>query len=287
MNGNGFFLGLFLSLTFRGLHIAVFTYMDADENRPALLDLFEDYWTILPEYQPSIQNPENDLDIKRILFAYFPTYKDSPLKPEFSRVLAVGDASGIQSPLSFGGFGALTRHLGRVGGALSEALENDCLHKDDLARINDNQPNLSAAWMFQKAMSVKMNQKVDPKFVNRLLATNFEVMDKMGEKTIRPFLQDVVRFDGLVGSLARSFIADPTFMPSIISMVGVPELVKWLGHLIQMGTYSLLDSAAAPLVKDYAEKYVTDPRKKFELLRTLESWKYGSGNDYKFPEEQE
>jgi flavin-dependent dehydrogenase len=269
------------------LFFIVFTYMDADQNRPALLDMFEDYWRILPEYQPSIQDPEADLDIKRILFAYFPTYKDSPLKPEFSRVLAVGDASGIQSPLSFGGFGALTRHLGRVGGAISEALENDCLHKDDLARINDYQPNLSAAWMFQKAMSVKMNQSVHPEFVNRLLATNFEVMDKMGEKTIRPFLQDVVRFDGLVGSLARSFVADPTFMPSIIGMVGVPELVKWLGHLGQMGTYSLLDSTVAPLVKDYAEKYVTDPRKKFELRRATENWKYGSGNDYKFPEDEQ
>ena len=35
----------------------------------------------------------------------------------------VGDASGIQSPLSFGGFGALTRHLHRLQAAISEALE--------------------------------------------------------------------------------------------------------------------------------------------------------------------
>jgi hypothetical protein len=114
----------------------MFTYMDADEQRLSLLDLMEDYWKLLPTYQNSIENPETDLDIKRILFAYFPTYRDSPLKPDFSRVLAVGDASGIQSPLSFGGFGALTRHLDRVGEAISEALDNDCLHKDDLGEIN-------------------------------------------------------------------------------------------------------------------------------------------------------
>ena len=35
----------------------------------------------------------------------------------------VGDASGIQSPLSFGGFGALTRHLGRLTTAITEALQ--------------------------------------------------------------------------------------------------------------------------------------------------------------------
>jgi len=265
----------------------MFTYMDADENRPSLLQLFEDYWKLLPTYQPSIQNPETDLAIRRILFAFFPTYRDSPLKPEFSRVLAVGDASGIQSPLSFGGFGALTRHLDRIGGAISEALEYDCLHKDDLGLINDYQPNLSAAWMFQKAMSVKMGKKVNPEFVNRLLATNFEVMDTMGPKTMKPFLQDVVRFDGLVGSLAGSFVADPTFMPQIVATVGLPELIKWLGHVGNMGKYSVLDSAVAPVVMSIVEQFVKDPREKFKWRRRAESWKYGSGGDYKFPPEEE
>jgi hypothetical protein len=264
----------------------MFTYMDADEGRPSLLQLMEDYWTLLPKYQPSIQNPETDLDVKRILFAYFPTYRDSPPKPEFSRVLAVGDASGIQSPLSFGGFGALTRHLSRVGGAISEALETDCLHKDDLAGINAYQPNLSAAWMFQKAMSVKMGQKVDPKFVNRLLATNFQVMDDMGEKTMKPFLQDVVRFDGLIGSLARSFVADPVFMPQIVDNVGVPELVNWLGHLGSMGAYSVLDSAAGP-ISTVVDRLVKNPRERFQWRRRIESWKFGSGMDYKFSTRQD
>lgn len=38
-------------------------------------------------------------------------------------MLQIGDASGIQSPLSFGGFGAMTRHLGRLREAVVEALE--------------------------------------------------------------------------------------------------------------------------------------------------------------------
>ena len=45
------------------------------------------------------------------------------------RVLQIGDASGIQSPLSFGGFGALTRHLRRLTSAVTEALEADVLDK--------------------------------------------------------------------------------------------------------------------------------------------------------------
>lgn len=262
----------------------MFTYMDADENRPTLETLMEDYWNLLPIYQPSITDPEKDLDVKRVVFAYFPTYRDSPLQPNWSRVLAIGDASGIQSPLSFGGFGALTRHLDRISGALCEALENDCLHKDDLKHINAYTPNLSAAWMFQKAMSVRMGQSVDPKFINRLLANNFQIMDDMGMRTIKPFLQDVIRFDGLVGSLARSFVSDPLFMPQIVAHVGLPALVDWLGHVSMMALYSVLHAAATPVMTPFVD-LMKNPRDQFYWRRQMEAWEFGSGSDYILPDE--
>jgi len=258
----------------------MFTYMDSCEGRPTLSSLMDDYWKQLPIYQPSIKDVEKDLDVKRVLFAYFPTYKDSPLRPNYSRVLAVGDASGIQSPLSFGGFGALTRHLERISGAITEALENDLLHKDDLGEINAYTPNLSAAWMFQKAMSVRMGQNVNPKFVNRLLATNFDVMNEMGPATMMPFMQDVVRIDGLAGSLARSFAADPAFMPQIVAHVGIPTLVEWLGHVSMIALYNALHSIS-PVIKPFVDK-MENPKEKFLWRRRMEAWKFGSGNDYKF-----
>ncbi|KAL9190502.1 hypothetical protein ACHAXT_000208 [Thalassiosira profunda] len=261
----------------------MFTYMDAERDRPSLQTLMDDYWTQLPIYQPTITDVETDLDVKRVLFAYFPTYRDSPLQPQWSRLLAVGDASGIQSPLSFGGFGALTRHLDRISTAVSEALDDDILHKSDLARINAYTPNLSAAWMFQKAMSVRMGQGVDPKFVNRLLATNFDVMNEMGERTMMPFLQDVVRIDGLAGSLARSFVADPGFMPQIVAHVGVPTLVEWLGHVSMITAYTALHKVATPAIAPFVEK-MDDPKERFLWRRRMEAWKFGSGQDYAFDE---
>lgn len=68
------------------------------------------------------------------------------------RVLQIGDASGIQSPLSFGGFGALTRHLRRLTAALHDALESDALGASDLSMVNPYNPGLSSAWMLQRAM---------------------------------------------------------------------------------------------------------------------------------------
>ena len=37
-----------------------------------------------------------DIDFRRALFGFFPTYRESPLQPGFDRVMQIGDASGIQ-----------------------------------------------------------------------------------------------------------------------------------------------------------------------------------------------
>jgi hypothetical protein len=139
-------------------------------------------------------------------------------------------------------------------------------------------------------------------------------MDEMGERTIKPFLQDVVRFDGLIGSLARSFVADPLFTPQIIGTVGIPELVDWMGHVgnvsrlilttrefatfsflfsrqsfcfvcMQMGKYSVLDAAATPIMSPIVDN-MKKPRAKFQWRRRMEAWKFGSGADYTLPEEE-
>lgn len=164
-----------------------------------------------------------------------------------------------------------SENVGRVAARARSSLE-----------INAYTPNLSAAWMFQRAMSIRMGQEVDPKFVNRLLATNFEVMNNMGPKTIKPFMQDVVRFDGLLGSLSGSFLKDPTFTPQIIQHVGLPVLIDWIGHVSMIGVYAGLHNFATPLVQLLLESgnWEEDDRGGFKIKRKMDAWKYGSGSDY-------
>jgi hypothetical protein len=46
--------------------------------------------------------------------------------------MQVGDASASQSPLSFGGFGCMLRHLQRLTDGLDQALDQDMLARGDL-----------------------------------------------------------------------------------------------------------------------------------------------------------
>ncbi|EPS63332.1 hypothetical protein M569_11454, partial [Genlisea aurea] len=90
----------------------MFTYLSPEPTSPLLEDLLEDYWELMPSYQQGVAL--DDLEILRVIYGIFPTFRDSPLPAGFNRVIQFGDASGIQSPVSFGGFGSLTRHIGRI-----------------------------------------------------------------------------------------------------------------------------------------------------------------------------
>jgi lycopene cyclase CruP len=173
--------------------------LDAKPERPSIGEIFDDYWELLPRYQGvDVEN----LELLRILYGYFPTYRQSPLATPFNRILAVGDASGIQSPLSFGGFGSLTRHISRITNALDEATRYNLIAAKDLSLINAYQPSLSIAWMFQLAMSVRVNTKpMSDTVIVDTLSNTFRSMSKLGDETLMPFLQDVLMFNPLFRTL--------------------------------------------------------------------------------------
>ena len=258
----------------------MFTYLDASSERPSFLHLMEHYWKAMPAYQ---QVELDDMDPLRILFGLFPTYKDAPLAPSFDRILAIGDASGMQSPLSFGGFAALLRHLGRLTDSIEDAIQLQCTDKGALKYINAYNPSLSGAWMLQKAMSIPATaRKYDVDFINRLLGGNFAVMKEEGEELLRPFLQDVIQAIPLTRTLFGQMKADPLFVPAILARVGPGPLSDWLVHYIGLLAYTVMYRLSNRYgLLDVANNL--PDRQKFILRRAVERWQYGSGLDIDAP----
>jgi flavin-dependent dehydrogenase len=262
----------------------MFTYLDARKERPSVAELFDVYWELLPRYQGK---SADDLELLRILYGLFPTYRSSPLKTTLDRVLQVGDASGVQSPLSFGGFGSLTRHLERICNGVVDALggdESDGLCSAEfLGLINAYQPNLSAAWMFQRAMSVPVGRDPAPGLVVGTLSNSFSSMEKLGDATMRPFLQDVLQFAPLLRTLAKAAAQDPLTPFKIVPHVGVFAMVDFLYHFSAMAIYTalhdVLGKCVVPKLLD-SQSWSLSKQQRFRLLRAAESWKYGSGMDY-------
>lgn len=163
--------------------------------------------------------------------------------------LQFGDASGIQSPVSFGGFGSLTRHIGRLSAGVYEAINGDFLDASSLSLLNPYMPNLSASWLFQRAMSAKKNSNVPPEFINELLYVNFQSMQKLGDPVLRPFLQDVIQFWALSKTLGLVMLTKPQIIPSIFKQVGIPVLLDWSSHFFMLGYYTFLSTYADPVIR--------------------------------------
>ncbi|MGF1538513.1 MAG: FAD-dependent oxidoreductase [Elainellaceae cyanobacterium] len=253
----------------------LFTYLDAHPQRPDLETLFDDYFDLLPQYQNvSLEQ----LQVKRALFGLFPCYRDSPLQFPVDRLLAIGDSSGNQSPLSFGGFGAMLRHLARLTHGVSEALAADALDQKAIALLQPYQPSLSVTWLFQQPMSVGVGEKASSNQINQLLSDVFTEMGRLGDPVLKPFLQDVVQFAALTRTLLQTSLRHPNMPLRVLPQVGLPSLLRWLGHFGSLGAYaglSSLEAAAAPLLKPLS------PEQRYTVNRRLEAWRFGAGADYK------
>ncbi len=252
----------------------LFTYLDADPKRFSLEFFFEEYLRRLPEYQ---EIELSQLTFKRALFGFFPCYRNSPLKTPWDRILPIGDSSASQSPLSFGGFGSMVRHLKRLTVGIEEALKTENLSQNALNLLQPYQPSLSVTWLFQRSMSVKVNQTVHPDQINQLLAAVFQDMEQLGEPILKPFLQDVVQFPALAQTLFKTGLSHPGIVLKVIPQVGLFNLVNWTFHYFNLAAYSLLN----PLGKTL-EPAITklSPIQPYYYHRWMDLWQYGSGSDY-------
>jgi len=252
----------------------LFTYLDAHPERPSLEFLFEEYLRLLPEYQGV---ELSQLEWKRVLFGFFPAYRNSPVRMPWSRILPVGDSSGGQSPVSFGGFGSMVRHLKRLTQGIHEALQCDALTQNALAELQPYQPNIAVTWLFQRAMSVGMDQHLSPNQINQLLTGVFQAMEQLGDDVLRPFLQDVVQFPGLSKTLLLTSVTKPGLILPVIPQVGLTTLLNWIVHYINLGLYSGL-SPLGQLMS--ASVKMLPPVPQYYCHRWADAWRYGSGGDY-------
>ena len=171
----------------------------------------------------------------------------------------------------------MIRNLKRLTLGVEEALQTDRLSEASLSLLQPYQPSLTVTWLFQKAMSVDVNQKIQPNQINELLSVVFAEMQKLGEPVLKPFLQDVVQFGGLTKTLFKTSLANPGLIIKIIPQVGLITLIDWMWHYINLGVYSLLFNVSRmlePLIINLPENY------QYYWHRWVDAWKFGSGNDY-------
>jgi len=257
----------------------MFSYGKCDPSRQTLAGALDSYVRLVPQYQ---QVNLDDVQVERVLFAFFPCFKDSPAKLSFDRILPVGDAAGHQSPITFGGFAACTRHLGRTTDAVFEALEmkdDSLLKREELQRLQFYNPSLSVAWLFNSFMSAKSYPTSQNRnYINELLWNNMKAMDTLGPQVQKPFLQDVVRAKGLISTVTLMMVQNPPAAIAALRFGSPIDFFTFLQHLVALCLYT----ASTPLVAglgDALKDSDLNPSLRYKLNRLVDAVRYGSGLD--------
>jgi lycopene cyclase CruA len=223
------------------LTIYLFHYHQVHPDNPgSLLEMYEDFFSILPEYR---RCDLETLEWKKATFGYIPGHfsvggRDRAVA--FDRLLAIGDAASLQSPLVFTGLGSLVRNLSRLTTLLNVALQQDLLTAEHLEQIRAYQSNIAVTWLFSKGMMVPTGRILPPERVNAMLNTFFGLLAQEPPEVADTFIKD--RFDWFTfNRLAfKAASMNPRLIPWIWEQAGTGDLMRWLGSYFAFSTNALV-----------------------------------------------
>ncbi|MEL6500960.1 MAG: flavin-dependent dehydrogenase [Cyanobacteria bacterium J06623_1] len=209
------------------------------DNPGSLLEMYEDFFTILPEYR---RCDMEQLVWKKPTFGYIPGHfstSDRDRTVAFDRLVAIGDAASLQSPLIFTGFGSLVRNLERLTTLLNTALQHDLLSAKHLNQIRAYQSNISVTWLFSKGMMVPTGETLPPQRINSMLNTFFGLLADEPPEVADTFIKDRTdwfTFTRLALIAARK---NPALLVWIFQMAGSKDMLRWLGSYLSFNLDAL------------------------------------------------
>ncbi len=255
------------------------------ENPGSLLEMYEDFFTILPEYR---RCDMEKMEWRKPTFGYIPGHFTTGSKDRtiaFDRVLAIGDAASLQSPLVFTGFGSLVRNMPRLTHLLDTALTHNLLTAKDLNLVCAYQSNVAVTWMFSKGMMVPTGKHLPPQRVNVMLNNFFGLLANEAPEIADTFIKD--RTDWLTfNRLAlKAAWQNPALLLWIWQMAGTKDLLRWLVSYFNFTMAALINFCFASWVPGLAWRWQSsiENQHPHQWLRLL-SWVYtlrGGGQNTK------
>jgi lycopene cyclase CruA len=223
------------------LTIYLFHYHQVHPDNPgSLLEMYEDFFTILPEYR---RCDVDQLTWKKATFGYIPGHfsqNGSDRTVAIDRVIAIGDAASLQSPLIFTGFGSLVRNMARLTELLDTALQYNLLSATHLDRIRAYQSNVAVTWLFSKGMMVPTGQHIAPERVNAMLNTFFGLLAGEPQEVADTFIKDRTTWWMFNRLAVKAAWQNPSLLLWIWELAGPSDMLRWLGSYLTFTWQSVM-----------------------------------------------
>lgn len=208
-------------------------FYDSVESKAdkSLLRLFEDYFEKLPAYKSKTKAWR----VVKPVFGYIPSFHHhgwrNQKKTSADRILLVGDAAGLSSPLTFCGFGSHVRNLCRLTGLTETALKNDSLDENSLAEINAYEPRV--AQMASLAEFMRPTEKSKPSVVNETMNAVMSALQSLDETVARELFQDRISFASFKKVLAKTAKIHPAVFKKMFQHLGTKGAFWWIANIAE------------------------------------------------------
>ncbi len=202
------------------------------QQRHSLLDLFEDYFALLPTYKTL--GP--DFKHLRPVYGYIPARHAIGRPAPLLGVLPLGDASAQQSPLTFCGFGSFVRNLQRTTDLLDLALQQGLLTPEYLRLISAHQANVSLNWVFSRFM-IPWGR---PQDVNELQNVFARVLNVLGLDVARRFFQDQMTWRDYRTIILATLQLYPAIIRTALQVLGWRDTGRWVADWLRFSRSAFL-----------------------------------------------
>ena len=208
-------------------------FYDAVESKAdkSLLHLFENYFEKLPDYKQK----NAGWRVVKPVFGYIPSIHHhgwkNVKKTAGDRILLVGDAAGLSSPLTFCGFGSHVRNLRKLTAATESALRENLTNEKSLSQINAYEPRV--AQMASLAEFMRPTATSKPAVVNETMNAVMSALQSLDKRIAREMFQDRISFDSFKKVLTKTAKIHPAVFKKMFAHLGGKGAFWWIANIAE------------------------------------------------------
>lgn len=208
-------------------------FYDSVESKAdkSLFRLFEDYFEKLPDYKTK----NGAWRVVKPVFGYIPSYHhhgwNNVKKTATDRILLIGDAAGLSSPLTFCGFGSHVRNLRKLTDATEKSLVENLFDEKTLYNINAYEPRVAQMSSLAEFMRPMPNSKSF--VVNETMNAVMSALSKLDAEISREIFQDRMQFDSFKKVLAKTARIHPKVFKLMFEHLGVKGAFWWIANIAE------------------------------------------------------
>lgn len=208
-------------------------FYDSVESKAdkSLFRLFEEYFAKLPDYKTK----NGAWRVVKPVFGYIPSIHhqgwNNVKKTAAERVLLVGDAAGLSSPLTFCGFGSHVRNLRKLTDLTERALSENSIDEKNLAEINAYEPRV--AQMSSLAEFMRPTPKSKSPVVNETMNAVMAALSRLDAEISREMFQDRISFASFKKVLLKTARIHPKVFRLMFDHLGMKGAFWWISNIAE------------------------------------------------------